>query len=95
MLTMQPQTDLTAVKSRQQATWAAGDYAVIGTTLALTGELLCEAVQIRPDQRVLDVAAGNGTGEIHTVTFSNGGSPVATLTLAYDASNRITTVTKS
>src|SRR6187401_2921815 len=64
MLTTQPTTDLTMVKSRQQATWASGDYAVIGTTLAITGELLCEAVDLRPDQRVLDVAAGNGNATL-------------------------------
>jgi SAM-dependent methyltransferase len=52
--------DLVAVKSRQQATWSAGDYAVIGTTLSITGEMLCEAVDLRAGQRVLDVAAGNG-----------------------------------
>jgi SAM-dependent methyltransferase len=64
MLTTQPVPDLTAVKSRQQATWAAGDYAVIGTTLQITGELLCEAVQLRAGQRVLDVAAGNGNATL-------------------------------
>src|SRR5262245_43677638 len=64
MIAIQPRADLTAVKSRQQATWSSGDYAVIGTTLALTGELLCEAVQLRPDQRVLDVAAGNGNATL-------------------------------
>jgi ubiquinone/menaquinone biosynthesis C-methylase UbiE len=64
MIATQPQADLTAVKSRQQATWASGDYAVIGTTLAITGELLCEAVDLRPDQRVLDVAAGNGNATL-------------------------------
>jgi SAM-dependent methyltransferase len=53
-----------AVKSRQQATWSSGDYAVIGTTLAITGELLCEAVDLRPGQRVLDVAAGNGNATL-------------------------------
>jgi SAM-dependent methyltransferase len=52
------------VKSRQQATWSSGDYAVIGTTLSLTGELLCEAVDLRPDQQVLDVAAGNGNATL-------------------------------
>jgi ubiquinone/menaquinone biosynthesis C-methylase UbiE len=52
--------DLVAVKSRQQATWSSGDYAVIGTTLSITGEMLCEAVDLRAGQRVLDVAAGNG-----------------------------------
>ncbi len=64
MITTQPQVDLMAVKSRQQATWSSGDYAVIGTTLTITGELLCEAVELRPGQRVLDVAAGNGNATL-------------------------------
>jgi ubiquinone/menaquinone biosynthesis C-methylase UbiE len=64
MITTQPQPDLTAVKSRQQATWSSGDYAVIGTTLSITGELLCEAVDLRAGQRVLDVAAGNGNATL-------------------------------
>jgi ubiquinone/menaquinone biosynthesis C-methylase UbiE len=62
--TTQAQPDLIAVKSRQQATWSAGDYAVIGTTLQITGELLCEAVDLRAGQRVLDVAAGNGNATL-------------------------------
>src|SRR3954470_24075960 len=64
MIATQPQVDLTAVKSRQHATWSSGDYAVIGTTLAITGELLAEAVDLRPGQRVLDVAAGNGNASL-------------------------------
>jgi ubiquinone/menaquinone biosynthesis C-methylase UbiE len=52
--------DLTAVKARQQAAWSSGDYAVIGTTLQIVGEDLCEALDVRPGQKVLDVAAGNG-----------------------------------
>src|SRR5215212_9875678 len=64
MIATQPPFDLTAVKSRQQATWSSGDYAVIGTTLTITGELLCEAVDLRPGQRVLDVAAGNGNATL-------------------------------
>jgi SAM-dependent methyltransferase len=64
MIAMQPHVDLAAVKSRQQLTWSSGDYAVIGTTLSITGELLCEAVDLRPGQRVLDVAAGNGNATI-------------------------------
>jgi ubiquinone/menaquinone biosynthesis C-methylase UbiE len=63
-MTLQPTTDLVAVKSRQQATWSAGNYAVIGTTLQITGELLCEAVDLRAGQRVLDVAAGNGNATL-------------------------------
>lgn len=64
MTTTNAQPDLTAVKSRQQAAWSSGDYAIIGTTLSITGELLCEAVDLRPDQRVLDVAAGNGNATL-------------------------------
>ncbi len=59
-----PAIDLAAVKSRQQATWASGDYGVIGTTLSLTGELLCEAVDLRAGEQVLDVAAGNGNATL-------------------------------
>lgn len=52
--------DLKAIKARQQAMWASGDFAVIGTTLQLVGEQLCEAMDLIPGQRVLDVACGNG-----------------------------------
>src|ERR1700752_14010 len=52
--------DLTAVKTRQQGAWASGDYAVVGTTLQIVGEQLCEALDLRAGQKVLDVAAGNG-----------------------------------
>lgn len=56
--------DLAAVKARQQSTWASGDYAVIGTTLQIVGENLCEAVDLRSGERVLDVAAGNGNATL-------------------------------
>ena len=52
--------DFAALKSRQQAAWASGDYAVIGTTLQIVGEMLAEACDLRWDEDVLDVAAGNG-----------------------------------
>ena len=52
--------DFAAIKTRQQAAWASGDYAVIGTTLQIVGESLAEAVDVRAGERVLDVAAGNG-----------------------------------
>jgi SAM-dependent methyltransferase len=55
-----PTVDFDAIKGRQQATWASGDYAVIGTTLQIVGESLCEAVDVVAGERVLDVAAGNG-----------------------------------
>ncbi len=52
--------DLEAIKKRQQQTWAAGDFAMVAITSTLVGELLCEAVDVRPGQRVLDVATGSG-----------------------------------
>ena len=56
--------DLAAVKSRQQRAWSSGDYAVVGVTLQIVGEMLCEAVDLRSNQRVLDVAAGNGNATL-------------------------------
>ena len=52
--------DLKTVKARQQGAWSSGDYAVVGTTLQIVGEELCEALDVRSGQKVLDVAAGNG-----------------------------------
>lgn len=56
--------DFAAIKQRQQGTWASGDFAVIGTTLQIVGELLAEAADIRAGERVLDVAAGNGNATL-------------------------------
>lgn len=56
--------DLAAVKTRQHAMWSAGDYPSIGTTLQIVGETLAEAMDLRPDSRVLDVAAGNGNATL-------------------------------
>lgn len=56
--------DLGAVKQKQQAAWSSGDYAVIGTTLQIVGENLCEAADILTGERVLDVAAGNGNATL-------------------------------
>jgi ubiquinone/menaquinone biosynthesis C-methylase UbiE len=64
-MTTQPAApDFSAIKQRQQATWAAGDYAIVGTTLQLVGERLCDAIDIRAGERVLDVAAGNGNASL-------------------------------
>ena len=56
--------DTNALKARQQAAWASGDYAVIGTTLQLVGERLAEVCDLRWDEQVLDVAAGNGNASL-------------------------------
>lgn len=59
-----PMIDLETIKSRQQAAWSSGDYAIVGTTLQIVGEDLCEAADICSDERVLDVAAGNGNATL-------------------------------
>src|SRR3954465_2944813 len=56
--------DLAAVKARQRAMWSSGDFAVIGTTLQIVGETLCEAAELDAGDRVLDVACGNGNAAL-------------------------------
>jgi ubiquinone/menaquinone biosynthesis C-methylase UbiE len=59
-----PTPDFAAVKAKQQLAWSSGDYAVVGTTLQIVGEEICEAVDLRAGQKVLDVAAGNGNATL-------------------------------
>ncbi|MBS0523341.1 MAG: class I SAM-dependent methyltransferase [Proteobacteria bacterium] len=59
-----PAIDLATLKGRQQVAWGSGDYAMIGVTLQIVGENLCEAVDLRSNHRVLDVAAGNGNATL-------------------------------
>jgi SAM-dependent methyltransferase len=56
--------DLNALKARQHGAWSSGDYAIVGTTLQIVGEELCEALDICAGQSVLDVAAGNGNATL-------------------------------
>jgi len=56
--------DLAALKARQRGAWSSGDYALIGTTLQIVGESLCEALDLRAGERVLDVAGGNGNASL-------------------------------
>jgi SAM-dependent methyltransferase len=56
--------DFNGIKRRQQATWASGDFAIIGTTLQIVGESLAEVADVRAGERVLDVAAGNGNASL-------------------------------
>jgi len=64
MSTTLTRDDLSAVKEKQQATWASGNYATIGTMLQIMGENLCEAVDVSSTWKVLDVAAGNGNASL-------------------------------
>ena len=73
--TLSPE-DLEAIKDRQRQTWGAGDYSVIGTTLQIVGESLCEAVDVAAGWRVLDVAAGNGNAAL--AAARRGGDVTAT-----------------
>ena len=57
-------SDLAALKIRQQAAWSSGNYAVVGTTLQIVGEELCETLDLRAGSKVLDVAAGNGMASL-------------------------------
>jgi ubiquinone/menaquinone biosynthesis C-methylase UbiE len=56
--------DFEALKARQQGAWSSGDYAIVGTTLQIVGEELCESLDVRAGQSVLDVAAGNGNATL-------------------------------
>ena len=59
-----PADRIRAIKARQQSMWASGDFAVIGATLQIVGELLNEAADVRALHRVLDVAAGSGNATL-------------------------------
>ena len=59
-----PAPDLAAIKTKQQAAWSSGNYAVVGATLQIVGEELCEAMDLKAGSKVLDVAAGNGMASL-------------------------------
>jgi len=56
--------DFAAIKAKQQATWASGDFAIVGTTLQIVGEALAESANVRAGEEILDVAAGNGNATL-------------------------------
>ena len=56
--------DLGALKTRQRAAWSSGNYAIVGSTLQIVGEQLCEALDLKSGSKVLDVAAGNGMASL-------------------------------
>ena len=62
--TMIPVPDLAAMKTKQQAAWSSGNYAIVGSTLQIVGEELCEAMDLKAGSKVLDVAAGNGMASL-------------------------------
>src|SRR5205823_2514957 len=59
-----PLPDFTAVKSRKQATWASGDFAIVAARIVFQAEHLCEAADLQAGWRVLDVATGSGNAAL-------------------------------
>src|SRR5262245_25219466 len=62
--TPSPAPNFAAIKSKQNAAWASGNYGKIGVTLQIVGEELAESLALKPDSKVLDVAAGNGNATL-------------------------------
>ena len=63
--TLEPtKPDLDAVKQRQQAAWASGDFAVVASRIVLVAEHLCDTADLQAGWRVLDVATGSGNAAI-------------------------------
>jgi len=91
---------LDPIKTRQQAAWSSGNYAVIGSTLQIVGEMLCEAMDVRAGQRLLDVAAGNGNAALAAarrfcvVTASDYVQPLLDLAMARAAADGLTLETR-
>lgn len=54
-----------SLKARHAAMWASGNYAAVADeVVGDLGGILVEALDVRPGERVLDVAAGTGTSAI-------------------------------
>jgi SAM-dependent methyltransferase len=56
--------DLAAVKRRQQQVWASADYAAVATLIVPMAEAMVQAADLRPGDRVLDVATGSGNAAL-------------------------------
>jgi SAM-dependent methyltransferase len=61
---MSETADLGAVRQAQQRTWSEGDFAMVAGLVEMVAEELVEAMDIVPDERVLDVACGSGNGAL-------------------------------
>jgi SAM-dependent methyltransferase len=59
-----PVPDFAAVKQRQQATWASGDFSVVAARVLFQAEHLCETADLQAGWRVLDVATGSGNAAL-------------------------------
>src|SRR6516165_6015147 len=59
-----PSPDYAAIKQRQQATWASGDFSVVAARIVYQAEQLCETGDLQAGWRVLDVATGSGNAAL-------------------------------
>jgi SAM-dependent methyltransferase len=66
--------DFAAATAAQQRTWSEGDFSMVGAMINFVAENLAEALEILPDERVLDVATGSGNGAIAAARRCWGGS---------------------
>jgi len=66
--------DFKAVTQVQQQTWSKGDFAMVANIVYNASENLAEALDIVPDEKVLDVACGSGNGAISAARRSWGGT---------------------
>jgi SAM-dependent methyltransferase len=69
MTTTENSLDLAAIKRRQQATWASGDYAVVATLIVSVAEQLLDQADVHAGARVLDVATGSGNAALAAARF--------------------------
>jgi ubiquinone/menaquinone biosynthesis C-methylase UbiE len=61
---MSDSVDLQAVRDIQQKTWSEGDFAMVAGIVMMVADELAEALDIVPDERILDVACGSGNGAL-------------------------------
>src|SRR5436190_10996863 len=59
-----PGPDYAAIKQRQQAIWASGDFSVVAARILHQAEQLCETADLQAGWRVLDVATGSGNAAL-------------------------------
>src|ERR1700712_2225263 len=71
---MEASPDFAAATAAQQRTWADGDFSMVGAMIYNVAERLAEALEILPDERVLDVATGSGNGAIAAARRCWGGA---------------------
>jgi ubiquinone/menaquinone biosynthesis C-methylase UbiE len=61
---MSAAADLAAVTEMQQRTWSEGDFAMVASLVNFPSECVIEALEVVPDERVLDVACGSGNAAL-------------------------------